>query len=242
MTAADKYFKNGKYYCRWCAAELGIKPIATTPQTRALQRFAKQGKKKNGKDDGGYIPEEVWEALHPKNFDLCGSYGYYKSTDKDKKYGNSAGILAYSRWFHADAETRTPKNRDEVAKILGVSVSTLYRWEKMRLFEKAREKDVYDVLEYGLGMEISVAITLANMLNGSEKAVEIRNKLVERRQKDRGPEKNPFDWMDSDDLKEAEAIAGDGKLLKRTVAGKMASKDIDDALLSSDIPENAKPN
>lgn len=238
-------------FCMHCARKIEKEKPGTFPEAiisreiRQKQREAHQKALKNVEKSGEknqFIPEEIEVAMHPHDYNLKEQYELYKEVDPDKKFGNAAGIYAYSDWYHADPLTRVPQIKIDVAEILDVSTQTLYRWEKMNLFKKARLKHLEDVLEYGLGAEITTAVALTNAKNGSEKAIEIINKRVEKRQKERGDSRNPFDFMSEKDKAEAQAIVGEEKIDKRTPAGKLASQSIDNMFIEGEPIDGSKLN
>ena len=237
---ATKYNKDGVYYCMHCAVELGLREKTVPNSTRKKQSDAKKGDTSNENVD--FIPKEVKDALNPTDFDLESQYALYKEIDRGHAFGNSAAILAYSQWYHADVGTRTPKNKEDVAKILDVSVPTLYRWEKMKIFMKARSEYLDDVLEYGLGAEITTAVALTKARSGSEKSIEIINRRVEKRQKERGTKRNPFDFLEPEDLAEAKDIMGDDSVSGKTQAGRFAKETIEDILVTGEPIDESKFN
>ena len=246
VRSTKTYHEGDVYYCIHCARIKRLRPD-TTPETRAKQRQAKTGTKKGTKTTEvpvkqSFIPQEITEAMHPIDFDLESQYDLYKEVDPGKTFGNAPAILAYSQWYHSDTKTRTPQKKEDVANILGVSRQNLYVWEKTSIFKKARSEFLDDILEYGIGAEITTAVALTNAGNGSEKAIEIINKRVEKRQRDRGTKSTALDFLDEKDLAEARAIIGEKKIDKRSNAGKLASESIETMLTEGEPIDESKFN
>jgi len=84
--------------------------------------------------------DEAEELIMPKDFNLAEQYEDYKALNLagDGEYYNEK--FAYAAWLNADARSRTPETKSDVAKILGVSVSGLDKWSRSGAFKKISKR------------------------------------------------------------------------------------------------------
>lgn len=96
------------------------------------------------------VREQVLKVMgFGQAFDLEVEYSLYKELGMGKGQENYDEMFAYALWLDSPANLRSPRDKEGVSKVLGVSIHTLLMWERSPNLHDIRIKKLDTIFDNG---------------------------------------------------------------------------------------------